>query len=77
MRTILIGLIVLYQVTFSPDHGPLRFVTPTRACRFMPTCSDYAIDALNTHGTLRALPKILSRLLRCHPRSKGGYDPVL
>ena len=58
---ILIGLIRIYQVAISPLIGP--------RCRFTPTCSCYGIEALKTHG-------LLKRILKCHPLSEGGYDPV-
>jgi uncharacterized protein len=45
-------------------------------CRFYPTCSQYAIDALNTHGALRAVWLTTKRIARCHPGHPGGYDPV-
>jgi putative membrane protein insertion efficiency factor len=62
--------------------APLRFYqrfisswTPA-TCRFSPTCSQYAIDAIQTHGALRGTPLTLWRILRCHPFCKGGHDPV-
>lgn len=61
-------LIRLYQGTLSPFLG--------RQCRFHPTCSNYAIDALRYHGLLRGLVLAARRVGRCHPFSKGGYDPV-
>ncbi|WP_432757890.1 membrane protein insertion efficiency factor YidD [Spongiibacter taiwanensis] len=45
-------------------------------CRFYPSCSHYALEALQTHGALRGTALTLWRLLRCHPFNKGGYDPV-
>lgn len=45
-------------------------------CRFYPSCSHYAQEAVEKKGVLSAFPKILSRLLRCQPLCKGGYDPV-
>lgn len=57
-----------YQVTLSPVLG--------RQCRFHPTCSWYAIEALRTHGAWRGSAMAARRLSRCHPCSKGGYDPV-
>lgn len=46
------------------------------SCRFYPTCSHYAIDALKKHGVLKGLTMMIFRLLRCSPLSKGGYDPI-
>lgn len=45
-------------------------------CRFTPTCSQYAIEAITTHGALKGSILSLKRILRCHPLCKGGYDPV-
>ncbi|MEL6499588.1 MAG: membrane protein insertion efficiency factor YidD [Planctomycetota bacterium] len=64
----MIGVVKLYQVTLSPIVGG--------QCRFRPTCSQYAIEALREHGPLRGGRMTASRLLRCHPFAKGGYDPV-
>lgn len=68
MRNILIGLIVVYRYTLSPLLGP--------HCRFYPSCSTYAQQALRRHGLFRALALILGRLARCHPWHSGGLDPV-
>lgn len=64
----LIGLIYLYKYLISPLLGP--------SCRFVPTCSDYAVEALRTHGLLRGGWLAVRRLLRCHPWGGSGYDPV-
>jgi uncharacterized protein len=64
----LIALVKVYQFTLSPILG--------RQCRFHPTCSWYALDALRRHGGLRGGWLTLKRLATCHPFSKGGYDPV-
>lgn len=68
MRTALCLLIRVYQRAISPFFPP--------SCRFVPTCSSYAIEALTTHGSLKGSWLTLRRLLRCHPLCKGGYDPV-
>ncbi|MBM14104.1 MAG: membrane protein insertion efficiency factor YidD [Halieaceae bacterium] len=68
MRRAIIRLIKSYQLLLSPWVG--------RSCRFTPTCSQYGIDALKSHGTLPALWLTTRRLLRCHPWCEGGYDPV-
>ena len=63
--------------------GPLlfykRFVSPLlpRACRFHPTCSEYAMDIIRIHGLGRVLWLSFRRLLRCHPFHAGGYDPPI
>lgn len=61
-------LIRFYQLAFSPWLG--------LNCRFEPTCSSYALEALRRHGLIKGLYLALRRLLRCHPFSRGGYDPV-
>lgn len=68
LSRVLIGLVRLYQHTLSPYLGG--------QCRFQPTCSRYFIEAVETFGPLRGGLKGFWRLLRCHPFSKGGYDPV-
>ena len=57
-----------YRVVFSPWVG--------HGCRYHPTCSAYAIEALRRHGVLRGLWLATLRILRCHPFHPGGYDPV-
>jgi uncharacterized protein len=47
------------------------------ACRFVPTCSEYAMEAVERHGALNGGVKAIWRLLRCHPFAKGGFDPVV
>jgi hypothetical protein len=64
----LIGLVRIYQATLSPFLGG--------HCRFLPSCSEYAIEALRTHGALRGGWLALRRILRCHPFGGSGYDPV-
>ena len=68
MNKILIAFIKVYQYTMSPLLGP--------RCRYYPSCSNYAVDALREHGALRGLGLAAWRLLRCNPFSNGGYDPV-
>jgi len=59
-------------------HGYKRFVSPLLppACRFHPTCSEYAAEAVERHGVLRGSALALRRILRCAPWSAGGFDPV-
>lgn len=68
LATPLIWLVRLYRLTLSPLIG--------QHCRFTPTCSVYAIEALQTHGALRGTVLTVHRLGRCHPWCEGGYDPV-
>lgn len=68
MRAILISVLKLYQAVISPWLPP--------SCRFVPTCSEYARQAIERHGALRGSMMGLGRLLRCHPFHPGGYDPV-
>jgi putative membrane protein insertion efficiency factor len=57
-----------YQIAISPLLPP--------ACRYTPTCSQYALDALDRHGALKGSWLALMRLARCHPFRRGGFDPV-
>jgi putative membrane protein insertion efficiency factor len=68
MVRIAIGLLRIYRYLLSPLLGP--------RCRFMPTCSEYAMQALHTHGALRGGWLTTRRLCSCHPWHPGGYDPV-
>jgi putative membrane protein insertion efficiency factor len=68
VRRCLLGLIRLYQLTLSPWLG--------RQCRYEPTCSVYAAEALERFGVRRGLLLAAKRLLRCHPWGSSGYDPV-
>ena len=63
-----IFVIYAYRYTFAPILGG--------QCRFYPTCSHYAEDALRTHGALRGSMLSVKRLARCHPWHEGGFDPV-
>jgi len=68
MRHILIYLIKLYQKLISPMFAP--------SCRFYPTCSEYAVQAITKYGALKGGVKAAWRILRCNPFNKGGIDPV-
>ena len=65
---LLIALIRAYQLTLSPYLGG--------SCRFLPSCSSYAIEAIRTHGAARGTVLAVRRLARCHPFGHAGYDPV-
>lgn len=65
---ILMGLVRAYQWTIGPLHGP--------TCRYYPTCSEYAIEALRRHGALHGGYLAVRRILRCNPWHRGGFDPV-
>jgi putative membrane protein insertion efficiency factor len=68
MRFLLLLLLRVYRRAISPMVGP--------CCRFEPSCSAYAEEALHTHGALRATALVLWRLARCQPFARGGLDPV-
>lgn len=68
MRRVLLALIRAYQYVLSPWWG--------RQCRFVPTCSAYAVEALERHGALRGSWLAARRVSRCHPWHPGGFDPV-
>ena len=68
-RALVVSLIRWYQRYVSPLKRP--------TCRFLPTCSEYACEAVSTHGCWRGGLLALWRLLRCQPLGRGGYDPVL
>ena len=68
MRHVLKILIRAYQLVLSPLLGP--------RCRFYPSCSHYAIEAIESHGALRGSWLSAKRICRCHPFNPGGFDPV-
>ena len=69
MKKILVAMVRFYQRNISPYKGGAT-------CRFVPTCSEYALEALEKYGALKGSLLAIRRILRCHPFSKGGYDPV-
>ena len=68
MKKILIYLIDFYRKYFSSRHGP--------SCRFYPTCSQYALEAIEKYGALKGTFIAIRRILKCHPFNKGGFDPL-
>ena len=71
-------LVLLRELVILPALFYRRFISPwtPATCRFSPTCSQYAIDSVRTHGILRGGLLTTWRILRCHPFSRGGPDPV-
>ena len=67
-KRMLLWLIRFYQRGLSPMHRP--------CCRFIPTCSQYALEAIEKYGAVKGGFLALRRILRCNPLCKGGYDPV-
>lgn len=67
MKKIILKLINLYQITPLSSH---------KMCRFTPTCSEYAKQAINKYGVLKGLFLSIKRILKCHPFGKYGYDPL-
>ena len=68
MKKVLIAIVHFYQRHISPLLPP--------SCRFQPTCSQYAVEAIQKHGALKGGALAFWRILRCNPFCKGGYDPV-
>lgn len=67
-RLLLMGLLMAYRKTISPLYGPV--------CRFFPSCSAYALEAVTVHGAVRGTWLAARRLVRCHPWNDGGVDHV-
>lgn len=68
----------LRRLTTAPLRFYRRFLSPFKPpmCRFSPTCSQYAIESIETHGILRGSALAIGRIARCHPFCEGGHDPV-
>lgn len=67
-RHVAVALLRIYRVLLSPILPP--------ACRFVPSCSEFAAGAIERHGVLRGARLACARILRCHPLTRGGFDPV-
>lgn len=68
MKQLLLSLIKFYRKFISPMTPP--------ACRFHPTCSQYGLEAIETHGAMKGGYLTIKRILKCHPFHPGGFDPV-
>ena len=68
-KSAVLQLLRAYKWTVSPLFPP--------ACRYVPTCSEYAMEAIDRYGVLRGGAKAMWRVMRCHPFVKGGHDPVV
>jgi uncharacterized protein len=68
VKYVLIGLLRAYRLLISPLYG--------QVCRYHPSCSAYALEAVTVHGSARGSWLAVRRLVRCHPWAAGGYDPV-
>lgn len=68
MKYILIGLIKVYQMLPFSSHSK---------CKFIPTCSNYGIEAIKEYGSIKGSILTIKRIMRCNPLSKGGYDPLI
>jgi putative membrane protein insertion efficiency factor len=74
IRLVVVAMLRLARLALTPFVA-MTSITP-RVCRYEPTCSHYAEQAVRRHGVVRGLGLATWRLLRCNPWSKGGYDPV-
>lgn len=77
LRKIILRIIRFYQKYFSPDTSSFSLLHPFfGTCKFQPTCSEYAYQAIEKYGAIKGLILAIKRILRCHPFSKGGHDPL-
>jgi hypothetical protein len=72
VKSVLSGILVVLIQCYKAFVSPLL----PAACRFYPTCSQYAAEAIKKHGPFKGSALVAKRLLRCHPFCEGGYDPV-
>ncbi len=77
MKTIIILLINIYQKTLSPDHGIFRARYPYGFCRFYPSCSEYAKQAVVKKGFVIGMLMSVKRIIKCNPFAKPEVDPVV
>lgn len=68
IQLLFLGIVVFYRKFISPMHPP--------CCKYYPTCSQYALEAIKKYGPIKGTGMAIWRVLRCNPWSKGGYDPV-
>ncbi|MFA5188191.1 MAG: membrane protein insertion efficiency factor YidD [Patescibacteria group bacterium] len=76
MRIVVLMVIRLYQKTLSFDHGFMSKIFPFLGCRFYPSCSEYTYQAISKYGIIKGSWLGIKRIVRCHPLSPGGHDPV-
>jgi len=76
MKQIILFAIRLYQKTISLDYGWFKFLYPYGYCRFYPTCSEYAYQAVDKKGIVKGVVLAIRRVSRCHPWNAGGIDLV-
>lgn len=77
LKKLFLNIIKFYQKHLSPQKGILKklFLVDS-SCRYQPTCSEYTYQAINRYGIICGVYLGLKRIIKCHPFSKGGYDPV-
>ncbi len=77
LKRLALFTIKLYQKTISFDHGIFKSMYPNGYCKFYPTCSEYAVQAIEKKGITKGTFLTLRRLSKCHPWSQGGVDEVV
>lgn len=68
INKLILKTIILYKVILSPYFGG--------QCKYIPSCSDYGYDAISRYGSAKGAFFVITRIIRCHPWAKGGYDPL-